>query len=99
MDSVRLDRSAFSVGSLSDAPDEKAYWRTKTPEERLEALELMRRIIYGYNPATVRLQRILEIAELLRSPDLRDDVETARACTTIHYFFCAPRRFHGANSE
>ena len=64
MDSVRLDRSAFSVGSLSDEPDEKAYWQSKTPLERLEALELMRQIIYGYNPATTRLQRILEIAEL-----------------------------------
>ena len=64
MDSVRMDRSAFSVGSLSDEPDEKAYWRSKTPLERLEALELMRQIIYGYNPASTRLQRVLEIVEL-----------------------------------
>ena len=64
MDSVRLDRSAFSVGSLFDQPDEKAYWRSKTPLERLEALELMRQIIYGYNPATTRLQRVLEVAQL-----------------------------------
>jgi hypothetical protein len=33
----------------------------------MEALELMRQINYGYNPATDRLQRVLEIAELTSS--------------------------------
>ncbi len=64
VDFVRMDRSAFSVRSLSDEPDEKAYWRSRTPLERLEALELMRQIIYGYDPATTRLQRVLEVVEL-----------------------------------
>lgn len=31
---------------------------------RLEALELMRQINYGYNPITDRLQRILEVAKI-----------------------------------
>ena len=60
----RLDRSAFSIGSLSDDMDEKEYWLKRTPAERLEASELMRQIVYGYDPTTTRLQRILEIAEL-----------------------------------
>lgn len=64
VDSARMDRSAFSVRSLSDEPDDKAYWKSKTPLERLEALELMRQIIYGYDPATTRLQRVFEVAEL-----------------------------------
>ena len=59
----KLDRTAFQIGSL-DAPDEAGYWRTKSPDERMEALELMRQIIYGYDPATARLQRILEVVEL-----------------------------------
>jgi hypothetical protein len=29
----------------------------------LEAVELMRQIIYGYDPSTTRLQRVLEIAQ------------------------------------
>jgi hypothetical protein len=62
LDNARLDRSAFEIGSLDD--DANAYWRDKSPRERMEALELMRQIIYGYDPATTRLQRILEIAEL-----------------------------------
>ena len=60
----QVDRSAFSVTSVHDESDEKAYWLTKTPHERLAALELMRQMIYGYEylPES-RLQRVLEIAE------------------------------------
>ena len=53
----------FEIRSLDEA-DDREYWRTKSPRERMEALELMRQIIYGYDPATTRLQRVLEIAEL-----------------------------------
>lgn len=63
LDSVNLDRTAFSVGSLLEPRDEKAYWLSKTPQERLEAVELMRQIAYGYDPSTTRLQRVLEIAQ------------------------------------
>lgn len=62
--SVRVDRTAFSVASVHDETDEKAYWLMKTPHERLAALELMRQMIYGYeySPES-RLQRVLEIAK------------------------------------
>jgi hypothetical protein len=64
VDQVRLDRSAFEVASLDDEDPDKAYWQSKSPEERMEALELLRQIIYGYDPATTRLQRVLEAVEL-----------------------------------
>jgi len=60
---ARLDRGAFRVDALQDPSDEKAFWRSKTPLERLEALEQMRQIIYGYDPATARLQRFFEVAD------------------------------------
>jgi hypothetical protein len=60
---AKLDKTAFSVASLTDESDEKQYWLTKSPYERLRALELMRQIIYGYDPSTERLQRFLEVAE------------------------------------
>ena len=63
-DPFKMDKTAFSVASLHDEPDEKAYWLSKTPHERLEALELMRQVIYGYTPSSARLQRVLEFAEL-----------------------------------
>jgi hypothetical protein len=61
---VRVDRTTITVASLHDEPDERAYWHSKTPEERLQALELMRQSAYGYDPATARLQRVLEIVEV-----------------------------------
>ena len=64
---VRMDKTAFSVVSLTEESDEKEYWQTKTPQERLETVELLRQLNYGYDPATARLQRVLAIAELERS--------------------------------
>lgn len=64
---VKMDKSVFSVGSLFDEPDEKAYWLSKTPHDRLQAVELMRQINFGYDPTTVRLQRILEVARFTSS--------------------------------
>ena len=60
----KMDKDAFSVTTLFEESGDKEYWRSKTPQERLEALELMRQINYGYDPTTARLQRVLEIAEL-----------------------------------
>jgi hypothetical protein len=64
VDQTRLERSVFEVGCLDDEDTDKAYWQTKSPQERMESLELLRQIIYGYDPTTPRLQRVLEVAEL-----------------------------------
>ena len=64
IDTLRMDKTAFLVASLFNESDEKAYWLSKTPHERLEAMELMRQINYGYNTSSCRLQRVFEIAEL-----------------------------------
>lgn len=58
-----LDKTAFSIASGFDNSDDKDYWLSKTPHERLEALELLRQVAYGYDPTTSRLQRILEVVE------------------------------------
>ncbi len=65
-DNFRVDKTAFSVASLHDEPDDVAYWRSKTPQERLQAVELMRQVIYGYDPATIRFQRVFEVVDLKR---------------------------------
>ena len=59
----KIDRSYFKISGLTDKSDETAFWQSKTPRERLEAIEIIRQIIYGYNPSTTRLQRVLEIAQ------------------------------------
>jgi hypothetical protein len=58
---VKMDKSHFSVVSLSETSDEKAYWLMRSPEERLQALEMLRQIMYGYDPATERLQRVFTV--------------------------------------
>ncbi|HEX8680927.1 MAG TPA: hypothetical protein VF707_01340 [Ardenticatenaceae bacterium] len=63
----QMDKSAFTVAALTYESDERDYWAAKTPEERLAALEFMRQLMYGYDPATLRLQRVLEVAELSSS--------------------------------
>jgi hypothetical protein len=61
---LTIDRTAFSVTSLQEQQlEEKRYWLSKTPHERLQAVETMRQIIYGYDPASTRLQRVFEVAE------------------------------------
>src|SRR5262249_1670765 len=59
---VRLQRT-FAVSTLADLEEaDRAFWASQTPEARLRAMELMRRINYG-KAATGRLQRILEVVQ------------------------------------
>ena len=58
-----VDRSVVTVGSALGESDEKAFWLSKTPLERLEAVELLREIAFGNGPTSARLQRVLETAE------------------------------------
>ena len=67
IDTVKMDKRALTVAALSDESDEKVYWHAKTPQGRLEAVELMRQINYGYDPTTARVQRVLEVVKLTRS--------------------------------
>ena len=62
---LKIDRKTFSVGSLDEPFDEKAYWLARTPLERLKQVEILRRINYGHR-ASARLQRVLEITERQR---------------------------------
>ncbi len=55
VDTYKMDKSAFSVTSILEKSDDKKYWHAKTPQERWQAVELMRQINYGYDPAITRL--------------------------------------------
>lgn len=64
----RLDKTKVSISSLHEPSDEKAYWAAKTPEERLAALEIMRQMVYGYDPETARMEKVLEIVNRKEAP-------------------------------
>jgi hypothetical protein len=54
---LKFDNLVFDAAPLSEAEDpDKAYWLSKTPKERLQALELMRRLEYG-DDATARIDK------------------------------------------
>ncbi len=69
LERIKLDKTAFGVfSSFEDAEAaDRAYWQSRTPEERMIAIELMRQSAYGYNAATARFQRVFEVAQLKSS--------------------------------
>lgn len=66
-DLLKVDRKVFSVVLMSEIEKDLTYWLSKTPEERIEAVEFLRQLIFGYDPATERLQRVFETAEFKTS--------------------------------
>ena len=59
---LKLDKTALSLVPGFDNSDEKTYWLSRTPSERLQHMEVLRRMNYGHH-ATARLQRVLEVAQ------------------------------------
>jgi len=59
----RLDRTRLSLGPLDDGAD-REYWLSRSPLERLEGIELLRRLNYGEAATSARLQRVLELVTI-----------------------------------
>ena len=58
-----MDKKTLKVTSIYDSDDDN-YWANKSYLERVEALEKLRRIIFGYDASTERLQRTFTITQL-----------------------------------
>ena len=59
----RLDKKAFVVTKRTNVMEEREYWQSRSPLERLEAVEINRRMVYGHDKASARLQRVLEVVK------------------------------------
>ncbi|MBI4663346.1 MAG: hypothetical protein HY735_31480 [Verrucomicrobia bacterium] len=46
--------------------EDRVFWHSKTPAERLAAAEQLRQIAYGYDAASARIPAIAEFTELKR---------------------------------
>jgi hypothetical protein len=58
-----LRRGKLSVATFADMErQDRGFWLRQTPQARLRAMELMRRINYG-KAASGRLQRLLEVVQ------------------------------------
>ena len=61
----RIDKNVFTVHHFHDEKNDLQFWLSKSPQDRISAIEEMRRINYGKDITTGRLQRSFEVAELL----------------------------------
>ena len=63
LDEPGIDRTAVAIFKSFEEAEaaDRAYWFSRTPEERLHHMEVLRRLNYG-SRATERLQRVLELA-------------------------------------
>ncbi len=60
----RLDRTMAGVSTFEELEQEtRAFWHSRTPEERLQYVEKLRQMNWGYDPTTTRLQRVLAVVE------------------------------------
>ena len=61
-----MDRSVIRVMTLEEAEEDYSdidYWLAQPPAKRLEALELLRQIAYGYDPDTAIISGPVRIIE------------------------------------
>ncbi len=67
---LRIRRTAMSVATFADMEkQDQSYWLRQTPQARLRAMELMRRINYG-KAATGRIEKVIDIVEQKDLDDL-----------------------------
>jgi len=62
-----FDKTALSVGDLADQGNELEYWLSRSPQERIAAVEYMRQVLYGKHPAADTFERVLEVIDLEQS--------------------------------
>ena len=58
-----INKSIVTVGLLLEPSDDKDFWLSKTPSERLQFVEILRQLNYSQYQSTARLQRILTVTE------------------------------------
>ena len=58
-----MDKRTLEITSVYDSTGHN-YWSKKSYLERIEALEILRRIIFGYDASAERLQRTFTITQL-----------------------------------
>jgi hypothetical protein len=65
-----MNKKALKITSLKDN-DEIGYWLSKTPAERLRAVEINMRLVYGFAQTSRRLQRFFEVVDLKKQKSKR----------------------------
>ena len=64
---MKIDDAAFEEIKLAveTGVTDRAFWQSRTPDERIAAMELMRQRAYGYDEHSMpKLQKVIEIVDL-----------------------------------
>jgi hypothetical protein len=62
-EAAAVESSAVRLLSRQEAErEDRLFWHSKTPAERLAAAEQLRQVAYGYNAATARIQAVIVLA-------------------------------------
>jgi hypothetical protein len=67
LSAVKVNRKRIEVTDLAAPADDVAYWRTRSPAERLQHVEFLRLMNYGQAAVSGRLKRVFEIAQFKKS--------------------------------
>jgi hypothetical protein len=68
MKEFKLDKTAVKKGNIKTIGNDFEYWQTKTYDERLSAIEYLRRLNYPeLNETGIRIQRVYKIIERKQS--------------------------------
>ena len=59
----KINKNVFEVVNLHEA-DDKSDWLNRSAAERIEAIEFMRKVMFGHDRVSARLQRVFEIVDL-----------------------------------
>jgi hypothetical protein len=59
----KIQRNVFEIINLHEA-DDRGDWRDRSYIERIAAIEFMRKVMFGHDRVSERLQRVFVVAEL-----------------------------------
>lgn len=59
----KINRNVFEVVDLREA-DDKTYGFNRSFAERIEAIEFMKKAMFGHDRVSAKLQRVFEIVDL-----------------------------------
>jgi hypothetical protein len=62
MAELKVDRNTLTISTFDSKSDDE-YWWSRTPAERIAAIQINRQAAYGESRASARLQRVLEVAQ------------------------------------
>lgn len=63
LDVQRFAKEVVSVGTHDEGLDDRAYWLSRSAEERIAGVEFLCRQFYSYASAEPELRRVLEVVE------------------------------------